>query len=182
MTRDDAEALFCERAAAAVPGTFFDARDRGAIRALCAQLGDLPLSIALAAPRVKTHLIPNLIDALRDRGVESVIDWSYGLLDARAQRLFERLSVFRGAFDADAARDICGFTPLRPGEAAAAFDELVETNLVAATDASGERFTLVEAARDYAIARLREGNEQMEIVRRHTAYYAAIEQLQAALH
>jgi non-specific serine/threonine protein kinase len=177
MTRDDAEALFCERAAAAVPGTIFDAHDRQGIRALCGRLGDLPLSITLAAPRIKAHRVAELEAALCERNAEGVIDWSYGLLDCRAQRLFERLAIFADSFDADAARDICSFTPLRPGEAAAAFDDLIEANLVVAADASSERFTLVEAAHDYACARLRERSEYAEIGRRHTAYYAAVERL-----
>jgi predicted ATPase len=111
----------------------------------------------------------------RQRTLEATIEWSYGLLDHRAQRLFERLAVFAGNFDADAARDICGFAPLRPGEAAAALDETIEKNLVAVTDIfEDERYVLPESTRDFAAARLRERGEFQEAARRHIAYYLSL--------
>lgn len=191
LTRDDAEALFCERAGAAFPGIIFDIEERERIRRLCDRLDDLPLAISLAAPRVKTMSVSELIDALddrfdvlvssrrtlpdRQRTLEATIDWSYGLLDQRAQRLFERLAVFAGSFDADAARDVCGFAPLRPGEAAAAFDEAVEKNLVVSAPAcDDERFALLESTHEYAAARLRERGEFRDAARRHIAYYLSL--------
>jgi diguanylate cyclase (GGDEF)-like protein len=191
LTRDDAEALFCERAAAAFPGVIFDAADRNRIRDLCARLDDLPLAIALAAPRVKTASIAQLLEALgdrfnllvsanrgvpdRQRTLEATIAWSYDLLDPRAQRLFERLSIFAGTFDADAARDICGFAPLRPGEAAAALDEAIEKNLIAiAGRFDDERFVLPESTREFAAAKLRERGEFEQTARSHIAYYLSL--------
>jgi diguanylate cyclase (GGDEF)-like protein len=190
LTSDDAQALFCERAAAAFPGMIFDPAERERIHTLCARLDNLPLAIALAAPRVKTMTLAELLNALddrfhvlvssqrcvpdRQRTLEATIEWSYGLLDGRAQRLFERLAVFAGSFDADAARDICGFTPLRPGEAAAAFDEAVEKNLVSAAGADDERFVLLESTREFAAARLHARGEFAESARRHIAYYLSL--------
>lgn len=193
LTREDAEALFCTRAAVAFPGVIFDAQEHEHIRAICERLDDLPLAIELAAPRVKTLTPAQLEAALRDRfdvlvssrrdvpdrqrTLEATIAWSYGLLDERAQRLFERLSVFGGTFDADAARDICGFAPLRPGEAAAAFDEVVEKHLAAAVHVhDGERFVLLESTRAYAAQRLRERGEERVVHERHAEYYLAFAQ------
>lgn len=191
LTNDDAQALFCDRAAAAFPGMIFDPAERERIRTLCARLDNLPLAIALAAPRVRTMSVAELLNTLddrfdvlistqrrvpdRQRTLEATIAWSYGMLDERAQRLFERLAVFAGSFDADAARDICGFTPLRPGEAAAAFDEAVEKNLVSlARAADDERFVLAESTREFAAARLRERGEFAEAARRHITYYLSL--------
>lgn len=190
LTREDAEALFCARAATAFPGVIFDTQERGQIREVCEHLDDLPLAIELAAPRVKTLSPAQLAAALRDRfdvlvssrrgtpdrhrTLEATIAWSYELLDERAQRLFERLSVFGRTFDADAARDVCGFAPLRPGEAAAAFDEIVEKNLAAAvTVEDEERFVLLESMRAYAAQRLRERGEEALMHARHADYYLA---------
>jgi diguanylate cyclase (GGDEF)-like protein len=191
LTRHDAEALFCERAGAAFPGIIFDAAEREGIHDICDRLDNLPLAIALAAPRTKTMSVAQLTTALEDRfeilvsaqralpvrqrTLEAAIDWSYGLLDRRGQRLFERLAVFAGNFDADAARDVCSFSPLRPGEAAAAFDEAVEKNLVAPAASSGEeRFALLESMREYAATRLRERGEFEDTARRHIAYYLSL--------
>ncbi|HEY9180501.1 MAG TPA: diguanylate cyclase [Candidatus Baltobacteraceae bacterium] len=193
LTREDAEALFCARAAAAFPGIIFDAQEREQIREVCDRLDDLPLAIELAAPRVKTLSPAQLAAALRDRfnvlvssqrtlpgrhrTLEATIAWSYELLDERAQRLFERLSVFARTFDADAARDICGFAPLRPGEAAAAFDEIVEKYLAAGVHFDGEeRFVLLESTRAFAGQRLRERGEERVMHARHAEYYLAFAQ------
>lgn len=176
LTRDDAEALFCARASDAFPGIIFDTEERAQIREACERLEDLPLAIELAAPRVKA-LSPEQLAAAPHRTLEATIAWSYDLLDERAQRLLERLSVFGRTFDADAARDICGFAPLRPGEAAAAFDEVVEKHLVAAAQAhDDERFMLPASTRAYACERLRERGDEGLMHARHAQYYLAFAQ------
>lgn len=193
LTREDAEQLFCTRAAAAFPGVIFDAHERRQIREICEQLDDLPLAIELAAPRVKTLEPAQLAVALNDRfevlvgsrpatpdrqrTLETAIAWSYDLLDSRAQRLFERLSVFSKSFDSDAARDICACPPLRPGEAAAAFDELLEKNMLSRAHAREEqRFVLLESMRVFAARRLRERGEEALMHARHSEYYLAFAQ------
>lgn len=176
LTREDAEALFSSRARAASPASIFDARERAEIRDLCGHLHDLPLAIEMAASRCASFSPGTMLSALRNqpRTLEATIAWSYALLDERAQRLFERLSVFGRTFDAQAARDICGCAPLRPGEAAAAFDEIVERRLaVPAHVWDDERFMLLEPMREYAAGRLRERGEEPFMHARHAEYYLA---------
>lgn len=176
LTREDAEALFSSRASAASPASIFDARERAEIRDLCGHLSDLPLAIEMAASRCASFSPGNMLSALRNQPqtLEATIAWSYALLDERAQRLFERLSVFGRTFDAEAARDICGCSPLRPGEAAAAFDEIVEKRLaVPARVWDDERFMLLEPMREYAAQRLRERGEEPFMHARHAEYYLA---------
>lgn len=176
LTREDAETLFCERACAAAPGSIFDGRDRAEIRDLCGHLDDLPLAIEMAASRTGSFSPAHILAALRNqpRTLEATIAWSYALLDERAQRLFERLSVFGRTFDAEAARDICGCSPLRPGEAAAAFDEIVERRLaVPAHVWDDRRFMLLEPMREFAAQRLRERGEEGFMHARHAEYYLA---------
>src|SRR5579872_95776 len=178
LTREDAEALFCAHASHASTGTIFDAEERMQIRQVCEQLGDVPLAIELAAPRIQ-RLAPAQIAAnLGDRAhtLDDAISWSYDLLDERAQRLFERLSVFANTFDSDAARDICGFVPLRPGEAAAAFDELVETRLLAPVPMPQHRYVLPGSMRAFAAQRLRERGEDALMYGRHSRYFLACAQ------
>lgn len=179
LRRKDAEALFHDRAGAAVPGIIFDTQEREYIREVCLHLGDLPYAIGIAAARIATHSPAALLQELddRERTLEDTIAWSYGLLDERAQRLFERLSVFGHAFDADAARDVCGFAPLRPGEAAAAFEDVVENQLVVAVQFAGEeRYLLLEPAHAYAAQRLNERGEEARMHTRHAEYYLALAQ------
>lgn len=176
LTREDAEALFSSRARASSPASIFDARERAEIRDLCGHLDDLPLAIEMAASRCASFSPGTMLGALRNQPhtLEATIAWSYALLDDRAQRLFERLSVFARTFDADAARDICGCAPLRPGEAAAAFDEIVERRLaVPAHGSDEERFMLLPPMREFAAQRLRERGEESSIHARHAEYYLA---------
>lgn len=176
LTREDAEALFCARSASAAPGTIFDARERAEIRDLCGHLQDLPLAIEMAAARSASFAPAQLLNAVRNqpRTLASTIAWSYALLDERAQRLFERLSVFGRSFDAEAARNICGCAPLRPGEAAAAFEEIVDKRLaVRAHVWDDERYMLLEPMREFAAQRLRERGEEAFMHARHAEYYLA---------
>lgn len=186
----DAQRLFCERAAAAFPGVVFDAADRERIARICTRLDDLPLAIELAAARVKTMNTAQILTALddrfdllvsmrrdipeRQRTLAATIRWSYDLLDRRAKRLFERIAVFAGSFEAEAARDICAFGVLRPGEAAAALEEIAEKNLLAGAATGCERYRLLESVREFAVRRLIHRGEVREMAQRHLAYYTAL--------
>ena len=78
----------------------------------------------------------------RHSSLRAVLEWSYELLRPDARRFFARLSVFRGAFDEEAAREI--------GEESAAahhLDRLVTASLVVAED---KRFRLLETLREFA--------------------------------
>lgn len=176
LTREDAETLFCANASAISPGAIFDSHDREQIRDLCGHLQDLPLAIEMGAARSQTFAPAAILTALRNqpRTLEATIAWSYALLDERAQRLFERLSVFGRSFDAEAARHICGCAPLRPGEAAAAFDEIVEKRLAVPAHVWDEqRFMLLQPMREFAAQRLRERGEEAFMHARHAEYYLA---------
>jgi predicted ATPase len=114
LPRDDAVALFVERAqAAAAPE----------IAELCAKLDGLPLAIELAAARVSVlspaamlarleNRLSLLTSSMRDvpdrqRTLRAAIEWSRDLLDDDASRLFARLSVFAGGFTLEAAEALC---------------------------------------------------------------------------
>ena len=45
--------------------------------------------------------------SLRQQTLEGAIDWSYQLLSEPERRLWERLSVFAGGFELDAAQAVC---------------------------------------------------------------------------
>lgn len=115
--------LFVDRAAAA--DDRFD-RSAGApeIEELCRRLDGLPLAIELAAARIRTLQPTEMLEMLDDRfewlrsrdrtsderhrTVRATIEWSYGLLSDEARVLFDRLSIFLGNFDVEAAVSIAG--------------------------------------------------------------------------
>ncbi len=175
FTRENARAFFAARAAAAVPGIIFDSAERAAILDVCARLGDLPLAIDLVAPLVKTRSVSELAASMPHARLDlgEVIEWTYGMLDDRAQRLLDRLSVFERAFDADAARDVCGFPPLRPGEAAAALEKLVDYGFVRVLQSEDRaHFCIPEPIAQFARAKLRGRDDLAATQQRYAAYFA----------
>ena len=65
-----------------------------------------------------------LLTGGRRRGVErhqtlrATVEWSYSLLDERERVVFDRLGVFAGSFDADAATAVAATTSSRRGMSA----------------------------------------------------------------
>ena len=95
-----------------------------AVAEICRRLDGVPLAIELAAARMPSmtpaevverlssrfHLLRSSrrISAERHRTLRAVVDWSYELLDPLERRVFDRLSVFAGAFSLPAAEAVAG--------------------------------------------------------------------------
>ena len=122
-----------ERAASSLPTFKPDSEALLAIGEICSRLEGIPLAIELAAARVKTltvHQIlqrtTNLLDLLhvssgtavqRHRTMAAVMDWSYNLLTDPERELFARLSVFHGDFSLQSAEKICHGEGIREEQA-----------------------------------------------------------------
>ena len=171
----DAVRLFVDRALAARHELGIGVEDAGAITDIVWRLDGLPLAIELAAARLGTIGLADLVSrldhplALLNRGLRTspprhqtlaaVIDWSYCLLDKQAQMALRHLSVFAGSFTADAAASILGDDT----SADAIFEvlsDLVAKSLVVLVDTGGPlRYRLLETVREYAAQLLLDHNE-----------------------
>jgi len=99
------------------------------------------------------------------------VDWSYQLLDQDERRLFNRLSVFSGGFDLEAAEAVWAAPVLD------LLSALVDRSLVLAEpDASAMRYRLLEVLRQYGLARLAERGEEDQARRRHAEHYLRLAQ------
>jgi len=119
-----AVALFLDRASAADSSFHADAVDQRAVRTLCMRLDGLPLAIEIAAARVATLSVIDMVDLLepslntsgardlpeRQRTLAATIAWSYELLEPRLRTLHGQLAVFQGGFSYDAAHTVFGAT------------------------------------------------------------------------
>jgi len=153
--------------------------DLSAITRLARLLDGLPLGLELAANWVKVLSCedifaeishnPDLLETqLRDfptrhRSLRAVFDQSWMLLSLREQRLFSRLSVFRGSFSRQAAEQVAGISLQE-------LAELSDKSLV--QRASGGRFVLHELVRQYGNERLSKSpSEYIETYDRYSQYF-----------
>ena len=179
----DATRLFIERAAT-TSGRQFDDADAVHIVELCRGLHGGPLAIELAAARVRSTPISELVEslgALVDAGgaddlartLASSIEWTYQLLDVDAQTALRRLGVFHGDIEIDAATAVVHGGELDDRATAAALRRLFDQQLLTFDDASG-RAGMSAAVRMFARDRLLASSEVEVVMARHGAWFAAV--------
>ena len=194
LAENPAVQLFLARAQAISSAVPASAENICAIAAICACLDGLPLAIELAAARCRLFALPALLERLRgaagalqllvdgprdlpahQQTLRGTLDWSYQLLGAAEQALFDRLSVFVGGADAQAVEAICAEGA---GGAFDALQSLVAQSLVSCdADAEGQpRFGMLETVREYARERLLAAGQAEALRRRHASYYLALAQ------
>ncbi|HEX8496673.1 MAG TPA: hypothetical protein VF661_05715, partial [Actinomycetales bacterium] len=114
--------LFLQHAAAV--GAPVEPADLLCVAEICRRLDGIPLALELAAARLRSTSPAELLERLRDgrhelrnprrvaearhRTLQAVVAWSYALLSTQEQAAFAQLSVFAGAFSAEAAQQIAG--------------------------------------------------------------------------
>src|SRR6266704_4020181 len=180
--------LFIQRTQA-IKSDFHVTTDNAAtIAEICTRLDGLPLAIELAAARINLlppqALLARLSQRLtvltsgardvpeRQRTLRNTLAWSYQLLDAKAQRLFRRLSVFVGGCTLEA---VCAALDAET-TAVSVLDgvaSLVDKSLLHQTEqVDGEpRYVMLETIREYGLECLQACGELEAVRRAHAAYY-----------
>lgn len=175
MHPDDAAQLFLARAGSAE----LSEADRERVRSVCERLDGIPLAIELAAARLRSlplsELVSRLDDQLkvlvggardvpRQRTLRATMDWSYDLLDEDEQTALRWVSTFAGGFTLAAAESVLsGHSAL---DVLGALDRLVQHSLLQLDRDSG-RFRMLEPVRQYAAERLDEVNEGADAAGAH---------------
>ncbi|MFI9171864.1 ATP-binding protein [Streptomyces lincolnensis] len=197
--RDDALALFADRAAAARPGFTLDGTTRPTAAAICRRLDGIPLAVELAAARLSTLTLQELDDRLgkrpepgldlltaqddtaqdgtaqngtaepRHRTLRTTIGWSHELCAPLERLLWARLSVFAGGFGPDAAQEVGAGGPLSARWVPALLDRLVEQSIVRRQGPA--RYGMLDTVREYGADWLRELGEEDDVRLRHREYY-----------
>ena len=168
----EAIALFADRARQVDPHFTLD-RETGALAArLVAGLDGIPLAIELAAARVETLGVAQLVERLddrfgllvggdrrsaaRQRSLVAAVDWSYQLLSEDERRVFRQMSIFPAPFTLDAAEAVAG-----AGTAPVVL-HLVDCSMLAPPRAGPDgraRYAMLETLRAFAADRLAESGE-----------------------
>jgi predicted ATPase/class 3 adenylate cyclase len=190
LAQSDAVRLFIERARAVKPDFMVTAENAGAVAEIVFRLDGLPLAIELAAARVKIltpqAMLPRLRQGLdllassgrdrtdRQRTLRGAIAWSYDLLDDGMQRLFARCAVFVGGAQLEQLEAVCGDAGEIGRDMLDGVGELVDQSLLRQIEVDGEpRFRMLVTIRDYALERLAERGEAVDLRSRHLAAYVA---------
>jgi predicted ATPase len=169
LSEAESAQLFCDRAHRALPSWGLTREERPLLSLLCLRLDGLPLALELAAARLRTYPLAELVQRLEDRlatltsnhrvaeprqqTLEASIAWSYELLTEKEKTLFYSLSVFHGGWTAEQAIELWGGDETTRER----LDSLVDKSL-AQTEATahGLHYRFLETLREFALARFAE--------------------------
>ena len=164
---------------------------------ICRQLDGIPLAIELAAVRVTTLSVYQLLERLRqqfhlltssDRAaplrqqtMRATLDWSYNLLSETEKKIFRRVAIFQGGctIEAIAASGLdksCDENTLLEQ-----ISSLINKSLVTVEfRQQSQRYRLLEPVRQYGLELLRENHELQESARCHASYFRIFAQVAAS--
>jgi predicted ATPase/DNA-binding SARP family transcriptional activator len=194
LARVSSVRLFTLRAEASAPGFRLDEGNARAVAGLCRRLDGIPLALELAATRVRTLGVHEVLARLDDRfrllatgqrdapprqqTLWGVIDWSWELLTEPERIVLRRLAVMADGCELRAAEAICGEDEL---DVLALLSRLADRSLVVvAGQPDGPRYRLLESVAAYSLRRLREAGEYRQVLRRHRQFYGDLAERAAA--
>ena len=189
VERYESVRLLLERAAAAAPGFALADHNAADVVTLCRRLDGLPLALELAAARLRTLPLSELVARLDDRfallvggsrigltrqqTLRATVDWSHDLLAEPERLLLRRLAVFAGGFTLAAAEAVCPDGRLNRASVAELLSGLVDRSLVTTVEGAA-RYRLLETIREYATERLSASGETEQLRDRHAAWVLAL--------
>ncbi|WP_405622114.1 ATP-binding protein [Streptomyces sp. NBC_00076] len=165
-------------------------RETAAVAELVARLDGMPLAIELAAARLRSLSVHELLDRINDRfellnrgdptatphhhSLDALVRWSYDLCSPDEQLLWARLGAFSGSPDLAGIQAVCGFEPLEGTKLLDALDGLVSKSILLPELTRGEmRYRLLETLREFALERARESEDHTRSRNAHVEYYRA---------
>ena len=190
VEESEAVRLLVDRARGFSPAFTVTDQNRGAVARLCERLDGMPLAIELAAVRLRSLSVEQVLarldqrfalltggpsgDLPRHQTLWDLVDWSHELCTPEERILWARLAVFPGSFDLDAAESVCGFDELPTGSVLDVLDRLVAKSILAAEPAGESmRYRSLVTIREYGAQRLRERDEWTVTKRRHRDHFLA---------
>jgi predicted ATPase/DNA-binding SARP family transcriptional activator len=185
--RAEAVQLFVHRARAVRPEFELHAENVAPVAAICRRLDGLPLAIELAAPRLKSLSVGEMLRQFesrlsgagagprdvpaRHRTLRGAIQWSYDRLSPDEQQVFAHMGVFLGGCTVDAVQAVVGDSPA----ALPALEALHDASLLHTQPSDNTtRFLLLETIGEFALEMLTRSGERDRAHRRHLDYFAQL--------
>lgn len=165
--------------------TFNLDEDVASVVEICRKLDGHALAIELAATRVGAFGIKGVLDQLADhltslgqrggperhRTLTATIEWSYNLLPEAERTLMQRLAIFAGAFDLDAAYAVAVDAEIGRAQIVEGLTSLVDKSLVSAELRGSEvEYRLWDMTRSYALEKLLESGTINQARYRHAEH------------
>ncbi len=180
--------LFAQRAAAVVPDFTVTAEDAEPVAALCRRLDGIPLAIELAAARLATMSVTQVLAGLDDRfqllrrqaytvvphhrALGATIAWSFALCEPAERALWARLCVFAGGFDLEAVEQVCAGGLVHSADLIDLLDGLVTKSVLTLEECDGlPRYRMLETLRQYGIEQLRQSGDETSLRHSHAERY-----------
>ncbi|AJF68600.1 hypothetical protein SVTN_33950 [Streptomyces vietnamensis] len=192
--------LFVDRARAASPGFRVTRANQTVLAQVCRTLDGLPLALEIAARRLRTLTLDELLERLdhrfallgpggRDRtahprhhALRALFDWSYELCTDAERAAWQQLSLCSGGVLLTDAEQLCGRTAADEAQDIATPEEvfeslagLVDKSLLTRVETGGRsRLYMLETVRAYGQERLAESGQAQGALRRHRAWYLGL--------
>ncbi len=158
---------------------------------LCHRLDGMPLALELAAVRLRTIGLDDLLERLTDRfailtggsrtalprqqSLGATIDWSHDLLSGPEAALLRRLAVFPSDFGLDAAEAVATGTGIDPTSVLDLLSSLIDKSFVARLGAAASaRYRFHETMREYGLLKLRDAGEEVAAINAFVRFYAGL--------
>ncbi|KAB8189771.1 AAA family ATPase [Nonomuraea phyllanthi] len=167
IARHDAVRLFVQRAAAVMHDFTLQPGNMASVSRLVQRLDGIPLAIELAAGRLRTLPLGELVRELEERfdlpaarvpaalarhqTLRATIDWSYRLCSDGEQRLWARLSMFAAGADLETAEAVCSGDGIDGFDVLDLLAGLVDKSILVS---DGSRYRMPETLRAYGGERL----------------------------
>lgn len=188
----EAVMLFKDRARLKNPEFELETGNVNDVVSICSKLDGIPLAVELVASRI-AHLPPKKIlerfedrfdlisssdpgISFRQQTLHATIEWSYHLLSESEKYLFERISVFSGGFELEAAEEVCSDDHLSKEKVLEALSRLVDRSMVYTLKGNDQtlRYNRLETLRQFGQQKLRSRNEEEQIRSGHLDYYIKV--------
>jgi predicted ATPase len=185
-------ALFVQRVQAIKPDFRLTEDNARILAEICVRLEGLPLALELAAARTRLLSLPLLLSRLKHRfsiltggrqdaplrqqTLRNTISWSYDLLSAEEQRVFQWLAVFGEGCTLEAAETICAAPAAITSPILDIIAQLVDKSLLHQQEQATDmpRLFMLETIREYALERLEVADERECIQEAHAVYYQVL--------
>ncbi len=190
--------LFVARVRAMDPLFALNEGNVAAVIDICRRLDGIPLALELAAARVPLLGLEGVCERLDERfrlltagsrlalrkhqTLRAALEWSYGLLSAPEQRVFDRLGVFAGSFAMDAAQELAADEAIDGWAVLDHLGALANKSLVNVETGSPCRYRMLETTRAFALECLASRGDTPRVMRRHAEVVrASFERYRTAL-